>query len=122
MVRIWEKKKQERSKTLPVIIPMIFYHGKARWHYPLRFSEYFNVPDDMHPYVPDFTADFIDSQDMTISRAFANSLLQAAVLAFKYSFRMLEKHVPEIIRTAAESSQDARFEDFLTALLRYISA
>jgi predicted transposase YdaD len=28
--------------------------------------------------------------------------------------------VPEIIRTAAESSHDPRFEDFLTALLRYI--
>jgi predicted transposase/invertase (TIGR01784 family) len=120
MVRIWEKKKQERSKTLPVIIPMIFYHGKKRWRYPIRFSEYFNVPADMHSYVPDFTADFIDAKDITISRAFANSRFRAAVMAFQYSFRMLEKHVPEIIRTAAESSHDPRFEDFLTALLRYI--
>jgi flagellar biosynthesis/type III secretory pathway protein FliH len=74
----------------------------------------------MHPYVPDFSADFIDAKDITISQAFANSRFRAAVQAFQYSFRMLEKHVPEIIRTAAESSHDPRFEDFLTALLRYI--
>jgi hypothetical protein len=120
MVRIWEKKKQERSKTLPVIIPMIFYHGKTRWRHPIRFSEYFKAPDDMHSYVPDFSADFIDAQDITISRAFANSLLQAAVMAFKHSFRGLGKHVWEILLTAAGSSHDPRFEDFLTALLRYI--
>jgi hypothetical protein len=120
MVRIWEKKKQERSKTLPVIIPMIFYHGKNRWRYPLRFSEYFNAPPDMHPYVPDFSADFIDVRDMTISRTGVNSRFQAAVLAFKHSFRGLGKHVWEILLTAAGSYYDPRFEDFLTALLRYI--
>jgi hypothetical protein len=120
MVRIWEKKRKENCKVLPVIIPMIFYHGKTRWRYPIRFSEYFKAPPDMHSYVPDFSADFIDVRDITISRAFANSRFRAAVQAFQYSPRGLGKHVPEIIRTAAESSHDPRFEDFLTALLRYI--
>jgi hypothetical protein len=127
MVRIWEKKKRNTpkelktpSEALPVIIPMIFYHGKARWHYPLRFSEYFKAPADMHSYVPDFSADFIDVRDITISRAFANSRFRAAVMAFKHSFRRLGKHVREILLTAAGSYYDPRFEDFLTALLRYI--
>ena len=44
MVKIWENKKKEHFKKLPVIIPMIFYHGKAPWRHPLRFFEYFNVP------------------------------------------------------------------------------
>jgi predicted transposase/invertase (TIGR01784 family) len=127
MVKIWEKKKRNtpkglktKSEALPVIIPMIFYHGKNRWRYPIRFSEYFKVPPDMHSYVPDFTADFIDVRDITISRAFANSRFRAAVLAFQYSPRELGKHVWEILLTAAGSSHDPRFEDFLTALLRYI--
>jgi hypothetical protein len=120
MVKIWENKKKKHFKVLPVIIPMIFYHGKAPWRHPLRFFEYFNVPAHMQPYVPDFSADFIDARDIKISPTGANSQFQAAVLAFKYSFRMLEKHVPEIMSTAAASSQDSRFEDFLTALLRYI--
>jgi hypothetical protein len=121
MVKIWEKKKkQERSKTLPVIIPMIFYHGKTRWRHPIRFSEYFNALPDMHPYVPDFSADFIDVRDIKISRSFANSRFRAAVMAFQYPPRGLGKHVREILLTAAGSYYDPRFEDFLTALLRYI--
>jgi hypothetical protein len=70
--------------------------------------------------VPDFTADFIDAKDITISQAFANSRFRAAVMAFQYPPRGLGKHVREILLTAAGSSHDPRFEDFLTALLRYI--
>jgi hypothetical protein len=41
-------------------------------------------------------------------------------MAFQYPPRGLGKHVREILLTAAGSYYDPRFEDFLTALLRYI--
>jgi predicted transposase/invertase (TIGR01784 family) len=65
MVRIWEKEVKGRSrkdvkKPLPVIIPVIFYHGTRTRRYPLSFGEYFDAPGHLGRYIPDFTPEFTD--------------------------------------------------------------
>ena len=42
MVRIWTKKKKD-SKELPVVIPIVFYHGLNPWTQPMKLSEIFNL-------------------------------------------------------------------------------
>jgi predicted transposase/invertase (TIGR01784 family) len=48
MTKIWRKylKEHSNSKTLPIIYPMVFYTGSAKWQYPREFWQLF-VNQDM---------------------------------------------------------------------------
>ncbi|MBC7795903.1 MAG: Rpn family recombination-promoting nuclease/putative transposase, partial [Pyrinomonadaceae bacterium] len=37
-VRIWEKEQRDGAKRLPVIIPLVLYHGKNNWRVDTKFS------------------------------------------------------------------------------------
>lgn len=67
IVNIWEAraKKVEKDKwVLPIIIPLVIYHGPQKWHAPRRLSDmmtgYTNFPYDLIGYIPDFTYQFFD--------------------------------------------------------------
>lgn len=46
LVRIWERWLAEhpRAASLPVILPVVLYHGAARWSAPVAFDELFELP------------------------------------------------------------------------------
>jgi predicted transposase/invertase (TIGR01784 family) len=46
LVRIWERwlADHPRAVTLPVIVPVVLYHGEAPWSAPLSFDALFEVP------------------------------------------------------------------------------
>lgn len=51
----WQKTDKERNHELPIIIPLVFYHGKKRWKYSLEFADLFNPPDEYYwKYIPKF--------------------------------------------------------------------
>lgn len=61
MMKIWDlirKDKSKPSKELPVILPLVFYHGKRDWSVPFTFAEllqgYKQLPDAIKSYIPNF--------------------------------------------------------------------
>lgn len=51
----WQKIGKENKINLPVIIPVVFYHGKKRWRRSLEFSDMFDLPGEHYrKYVPKF--------------------------------------------------------------------
>jgi hypothetical protein len=38
-----------------MVLPLVLYHGKARWRIPWSFSSLFAAPEVLKPYVPEFT-------------------------------------------------------------------
>ena len=59
MTEIWESKiNKERIKELPVIIPLVIYHGKNKWNISTTLGEmingYDNLPEDVKKYIPDY--------------------------------------------------------------------
>ena len=59
MVRIWEAKiKKEGASQLPIIIPILIYHGRDSWNSKMRFGEMINgfemLPDQIKKYIPDY--------------------------------------------------------------------
>ena len=93
MVKIWKKK---RGKRLPVIIPVIFYHGRSQWNYPIEFSRYFDAPESLAPYTPRFTAELFDAGRIELTRVRGNTLYRAAMLLFCYTFRNFEGNLEKI--------------------------
>ncbi|WP_045214453.1 Rpn family recombination-promoting nuclease/putative transposase, partial [Desulfonatronovibrio magnus] len=48
----WQNKKKDE---LPIIIPVVFYHGKKKWNYSLEFSDMFKPPEEHYfKYIPKF--------------------------------------------------------------------
>ncbi|KJS49061.1 MAG: transposase [Peptococcaceae bacterium BRH_c23] len=60
MLNIWEQKTADQpTAKLPVIIPMVVYHGKARWNSPVKLSglieDYDQLPLAVTDCLPDFS-------------------------------------------------------------------
>ncbi len=56
LVRIWDFLGKRGAKTqLPAILPLVIYHGKARWRIARSFSRLIDAPEVFKPYIPDFT-------------------------------------------------------------------
>lgn len=59
MVEIWQaKRNKEHAKQLPLIIPLVIYHGKSNWNISTSFSGsmigYHELPQEIKAYIPDF--------------------------------------------------------------------
>jgi predicted transposase YdaD len=59
MLEIWEAKiKKEKTYKLPVIIPLVIYHGKDRWNIRTTLGElitgYEELPKDIQKFIPDY--------------------------------------------------------------------
>ena len=77
MVRIWER------KTLPSIIPVIFYHGTRRWRLPLNFSSYFVPEDRLKPYIPEFHPVMVNLQQVEDRKLQGRVMVQIALKTLK---------------------------------------
>jgi predicted transposase/invertase (TIGR01784 family) len=51
LVRIWERwlADHPRAKVLPVIVPVVLYHGAEAWSAPVAFDALFDIPDAVRP-------------------------------------------------------------------------
>ena len=110
MLRIWEKARTQhgKGKTLPPIIPVIFYHGARRWGLPLNFSSYFDAKDGFGPYVPEFSPVMVDLQQMDERRGFLRTLLEYIIKGCK---DITERDVEQAILSV--DSKEAR-EAYMT--------
>ena len=59
MVEIWEaKRNKEKAKELPIIIPLVIFHGQQKWKQPSSLAKMLNgydeLPEAVKVYVPNF--------------------------------------------------------------------
>ncbi|WP_459844366.1 Rpn family recombination-promoting nuclease/putative transposase [Halanaerocella petrolearia] len=56
LIKIWELKlKQTEREKLPLVIPMVFYHGRQEWNIELNLSSLLGeIPEELEKYIPDF--------------------------------------------------------------------
>lgn len=58
MVDIWEAKMDKEMGRLPIILPLVVYHGKSNWRIPSSLGSILNgydeLPADLKVYVPNF--------------------------------------------------------------------
>ncbi|MCK8816016.1 Rpn family recombination-promoting nuclease/putative transposase [Natroniella sulfidigena] len=55
MINVWSLKKEQGADKLPLIVPMLIYHGKYEWDIGLKLSDIVEeVPIEAEVYLPDF--------------------------------------------------------------------
>ena len=79
MVRVWKRFQREdpRCDLLPVIVPMVLFHGPRGWQGPLSFRSLVDIPDkDFLPYIPDFLCRLFDLSPFGKDQLAGNALVR----------------------------------------------
>lgn len=130
MVEIWDHYKKQYGSfgLLPVVIPIIIYHGKKRFNFINSLEPLYAIIEEIREFIPDFRKCFLnlavtkpelieDSPDHYRGRGKLKMLL----LALKYS-RTSEvlRVLPQII-SISEKVQNGEY-DYLEVVLLYLGS
>ena len=74
-----------KARSLPVIIPIVLYHGKRKWHFGDRFSNLFaGTGPVLSDFVPDFKYVLLDLTQYADDEIRGAVMSRVAMLLFKY--------------------------------------
>jgi predicted transposase/invertase (TIGR01784 family) len=125
MVRIWELylKQNKGAKTLPVIIPLVIYHGPKKWEVDTRFTSFFNAPGYLEEYIPDFNYKLYDISHVPDEEIKGAVLLRILFMTLKYVFTpgLNYKLREEIFPLFFELKDKNKGTEYLEVLLRYLT-
>ena len=55
MIDTWYLELDQGTKALPVILPLVIYHGRAKWNTGLKLSDMLvSIPPELKKYIPDY--------------------------------------------------------------------
>ena len=88
MIRIWELylKQNKKAETLPVVIPIVIYHGSKKWEVDKRFTSFFKAPGYLQEYIPDFNYRIYDISHISDEEIRGGVLLRVLFMTLKYIF------------------------------------
>ena len=94
-LRIWDEwfGRNPQAKTLPMIIPVVLYHGQAPWSEPRLFGDVLAVPPGVRPAVERYLVQFAYllhdlseiSDDELRDRAMMTAVARLVALCFKHA-------------------------------------
>jgi len=123
MLEIWElhRKQNKDAKTLPLILPIVVYHGRTR-RQAVRLLDLMDLPDsDLGRYVPDFDQAFYDFSPDSEEEIKGAILLRLALTCLRAKNNpTVERHVREIFRMLRELGDDAPSLQWLTTIAGYV--
>jgi len=124
MVKIWELllKQGQFHTRLPIIVPLVIYHGRSPWNIGTGFKQLFHVPDAcFEAYVPDFQYLLYDISHLTDEEIKGAVVLKATLLTMKYVFRPdLGKQLQKIFSLFKDLTLKETGLEYLETLLRYL--
>lgn len=126
MIEIWESK--ITTDELPVIIPLLIYHGKDNWNISATLGEmikgYTNLPKDVQKYIPDYEYLLYDISRYTDEQIKGEIKLRIMLTVFRDIFTKDDIGLRETVLRATEYL--AELEDkqtgieYFETMMRYI--
>jgi predicted transposase/invertase (TIGR01784 family) len=125
MVRIWELhlKQNKKAECLPVIIPIVIYHGPRKWEVDKGFNSLFDAPGYLKEYIPDFNYRLYDISHVPDEEIKGEVLLRVLLMTLKYVFtpRLNYKLREDIFPLFLELNDKKKGTEYLEVLLRYLT-
>lgn len=125
MIRIWEQAlKQGVARPLPPIIPIVVYHGRARWKIGLEFFDLFNdLPEELKSFVPSFQYLLCDLSRYRDEEIKGTIRLRVAFILLRHIFSEdLRERLPEIIKLLESLVDKQSGLEYLETVLRYVAS
>jgi predicted transposase/invertase (TIGR01784 family) len=124
IVEIWELylKQHKKATTLPLIIPIVVYHGKPKGK-ALRLVDLIDLPDvSLAAYVPDFDLAFYDFSPETDAAIKGEIWLQLVLHCLQAkSIPTAVSKLTEIIVLLAQLDENAPSLRWIEVIFRYLS-
>lgn len=125
MVQKWMdlKRNDQLPGRLPVIIPVVIYHGKGKWNYSRKFSDLFELPAEvLRPFVPEFKHMIHDISCMQDDEFKTTTILEVFHLLFKYiHYPELETKLQEIYDLLETIPDQEKCKQYLQAIVQYVA-
>jgi predicted transposase/invertase (TIGR01784 family) len=124
IVGVWRLhlKQNPNAKTLPVIIPVLIYHGSKKWSIDTNFNSLFNAPDYLKDYIPEFSFHLQDISHIPDEEIKGEVLLRILFKTLKYIFTPeLRYKLREIFELFLELKDKKKGTEYLEVLLRYLT-
>lgn len=88
MVEIWDaKRNKEKTKELPIIIPLVLHHGQQQWQLPSSLGEllhgYAGLPEEVKVYVPNYNFLLYDVSRYSDEEIKGNAQLRILLTLFR---------------------------------------
>jgi len=127
-VRIWELflKQNKNTRVLPVIIPLVLYHGQEEWRIGTRLCDLIlqGHREEFKPYIPDFSYLLCDIPACPDDQIRGMAILRVSLLLLKYIHHPdLVKHLPwifSLLKDLIQAGAGQEFMDWLESVFRYI--
>ncbi|HZS43714.1 MAG TPA: Rpn family recombination-promoting nuclease/putative transposase [Blastocatellia bacterium] len=123
MTRIWDRYVgQGKGQPLPLIVPLVLYHGESHWNVALEFAALFGQRDNVsEAYVPRFEYVLVDLSKYDDARIIGEAKLRVTLLLLKYIFSArLGPRLADILKLYPLPGQKGL--EYLQTVLRYLSA
>ena len=122
---IWDlKMKQGKKKKLPLIIPIVFYHGRVKWDIGLKLSDLLDdIPGELREYVPDFKYLLYDFSPYSDQEIMGNIELRIFLQLLRYIFAdmdLLKEKFEYIFGLFEELIDKATAMEYFETVIRYI--
>ncbi len=121
MLKIWAQKPLRRGTHLPVIFPLVFYHGKQRWNVARHFNALFDpqVLERVNKFVPDFEYFLCDLSLHSATTIQGDNSLRAALLTLRSVFD--DSSIEWLVRLAKLLAADETKWQQLMATVNYLA-
>ncbi len=128
MGNIWQEYLAQNKKP-PVVIPMIFYHGKEKW-IKRKFAEFFygdpQAIAELLPFIPDFDyllTDLSSHSNEEIKDQLFNQAIVKTVLLLMKNFQdadSMKQNLADFLSISEQYFQTERGIDYMKAVILYL--
>jgi len=129
MVRIWNQKvNRENNTQIPVIIPMLIYHGKTQWNIGPMLSdlimEFNTLPEEVKQMTPDYRYQIYDLSQFSDEAIKGNAKLTITLSILRDIFKKSSYEFLETIYNAAKALEELEEKEtgiqYFETCMRYI--
>jgi hypothetical protein len=119
MVRIWEK--CDKNAPLPMVLPLVLYHGERSWEVSKQFKDLFQVFPGAEPYLVDFSYQLLNLKEVADEKIKGGAIYLAQMLLMKKFFRKdLGDLLYGIIENLRDITNQRELLEALEAIVTYL--
>ena len=127
IVRIWEEKYDRKTNKLPIIIPMVIYHGESKWNVQTKLINLIKgidrLPEETKKYIPVYEYELYDlspfGQVVIVGLALTKVVLEVMQLVMITDTKKFHEAMKKVLEDIAQLPED-KFERFVEACITYI--
>jgi predicted transposase/invertase (TIGR01784 family) len=122
MLGIWRLERKQKESFLPLIVPIVLYHGKRKWMYGTRFSSMFSESSrKLSEYIPDFGFVLRDLTQYSDEEIRGEVTCRTVLLLFRHIFDDdIAEKLPAVFSLMSEITESEGGLRFLEKILRYL--